>query len=131
MHSGGSLGKGKRGISGAVMSFRVAAGQGAGWPRGQATGEATALMPRVNTDSVSCSNIVLKGKIKSKKIEVMTYVCFKDTKKPSRCSWRRVIYSKKGRSCHHGSADANPTSIHEDVGSIPGLTHWVRDLSLQ
>ena len=77
------------------MSFRVAAGQCAGWPRGQATGEATALMPRVNTDSVSCSNIVLKGKIKSKKIEVMTYVCFKDTKKPSRCSWICVIYSKK------------------------------------
>ena len=25
----------------------------------------------------------------------MTYVCFKDTKKPSRCSWICVIYSKK------------------------------------
>ena len=24
----------------------------------------------------------------------------------------------------------NPTSIHEEVGLIPGLTHWVKDLAL-
>ena len=28
---------------------------------------------------------------------------------------------------HCGSVAMNPTSVHEDMGSILGLTHWVKD----
>ena len=31
------------------------------------------------------------------------------------------------RSSHHGSVVMDPTSIHEDAGSIPGLTQWAKD----
>ena len=33
-------------------------------------------------------------------------------------------------SSHRGSAVTNTTRIHEDVGSIPGLGQWVKDLAL-
>jgi len=37
-----------------------------------------------------------------------------------------LVKKRKGSS-HHGSMIRNPTSIHEDVGLIPGLDHWVKE----
>ena len=34
------------------------------------------------------------------------------------------------RSSHCGSVVTDPTSNREDVGSIPDLTQWVKDLAL-
>ena len=38
-----------------------------------------------------------------------------------------MLKKKHGRSFHCGSVLMNPTSIHEDVGVIPGFTQWVKD----
>ena len=36
----------------------------------------------------------------------------------------------KNRHSHCGSVVTNPTGNHEDLGSIPGLTKWVKDLGI-
>ena len=37
---------------------------------------------------------------------------------------------KKTWSSFHGSAVTKPTSIHEDIASIPGTSQWVKDMAL-
>ena len=41
-----------------------------------------------------------------------------------------VFLNSDYESSHCGSGVMNLTSIYENVGSIPGLTQWVKDLAL-
>ena len=45
------------------------------------------------------------------------------------CPFYLKIWAKPGSSCH-GAAEVNPTSIHEDLGLMPGLAQWAKDLAL-
>ena len=51
-------------------------------------------------------------------------------KLPALLSHTQYIHIKKSRSSHCGAAEMNPTGIHEDAGSIPGLAQRVGDPAL-
>ena len=43
-----------------------------------------------------------------------------------RSAWPNPNKKVRLRTSHHGTAETNPTSTHEDVGLIPGLASWVK-----
>ena len=51
---------------------------------------------------------------------------------PRTFAWQEqnTFVRRRGQgSSHPGSAVMNPSGIHEDAGSIPGLVQWVKDLA--
>ena len=47
------------------------------------------------------------------------------------CYSRTEVKKVQSGSSHGGSVEMNPTSSHENTGSIPGLAQWVKDLALR
>ena len=58
-------------------------------------------------------------------------MCISSPSSPTIQHWKiSRLKLQSNRSSHLGPAVTNPTSIHEDAISIPGLTRWVKDPAL-